>query len=1031
MAVVRLLIWLPFLLPMARSSGAGPELSIQRTLQNAEFPKSYRERVLAGPSGFPARIIYSFEQGPDGLIWLGTEMGLFRFDGIEFRQIREFGGGAVPPGDIRQLLVDSSGWMWLGTPEGLTVVSDEPGPLRGMPQLPRESILSLEEAARGGVWVGAASGLFRIRGGVVDHWGVGEGLGDRQVLAIAEVDDQTVWVGTREGAQKFNPSENSFGPVLVPNLPFQGPDIGDPYESAVGDFHVTSDGEVFGLFGLWPTPSFALHQFVEGVWERVFSEGETLEGHELVADQNNPRRFWITGAASCRLVDLELSFTRKFEPSGLIKSDYIMRLFAPSEDRFIMGVLDEGLHIYHRRLFHLIPMDERFRRGDSIRSIAPGQSDEIVIGADSGIYRLRNGELRAEEVQDQFEKNVIRSVLVAEDGSEWKGGKNGLFRRLPNGTEWHYVELTNRLLGQSVRVLFEDSRGGLWVGTPKGGVVLSASGQMSPFDRDSGLRGEDVRSLAEDARGRKWVATYDGGLQVLTPEGEFVQAYSIEDGLVSDQLESVSVDLYGRVWIGGAAGVSVLTDGVVQNFFGTSVIPSTASMVHADLKGLLWVGFPGGLLSVPSLDLKEWLENPAHKVRSRVFSQFNGLSVGEIRGGFGQPTLFENDEGEVWFAAEKGLVRADPNRMRSAPSWRALVPRFEELIADGRFLYKGGILATELPELSTTGTIGLLEASFTAPTIEEPGSVQLQCWLEGHEPDWLSLETDPSVRFTNLKPGEYQLHVATSYPFTSGLRRVSSLSLVVRPEIHQAMWFQIGCGVLLLTGLTGLYRWRVTFLRRIGRLESQDALHRERERIAADLHDELGGELQRVQILVERVSRSDRPRADRNRKALKRAVEDSQRSMRELMWATSPQTDSWQNLLMHLASMVERVAREAELRFRLHLPEKEMGFPVDVIVRRQVGLIVKEGLTNVVKHAQARSIELGVEKGENLDFIVIALRDDGRGLVGEAAQSDLYGNGLRSMKRRTQAIGGAIEFLSLVTGGVEVRIILPLNQNHD
>ena len=204
-------------------------------------------------------------------------------------------------------------------------------------------------------------------------------------------------------------------------------------------------------------------------------------------------------------------------------------------------------------------------------------------------------------------------------------------------------------------------------------------------------------------------------------------------------------------------------------------------------------------------------------------------------------------------------------------------------------------------------------------------------------------------------------------------------------------------------------------------LEKQQIVEKERTRIAADIHDDLGAGLSTIRFLSEKVKRNSFSEVTKTdaEKIVTNSNELVQK-MNELIWAMNEKNDTLEDLLFYTRSYVAEYAEENNLRFNMNLPEI---IPVVIIsgeVRRNVFLTVKEALHNIVKHAQAKSIAITISINKNL---LIILKDDGIGFI-ENAKGE--GNGLKNMQKRIESVGGSLAITGI--NGVEAKIEVPLFQ---
>jgi signal transduction histidine kinase len=203
----------------------------------------------------------------------------------------------------------------------------------------------------------------------------------------------------------------------------------------------------------------------------------------------------------------------------------------------------------------------------------------------------------------------------------------------------------------------------------------------------------------------------------------------------------------------------------------------------------------------------------------------------------------------------------------------------------------------------------------------------------------------------------------------------------------------------------------------IQRAEQEHALERERARIAQDLHDDLGSSLTRISLLSSllRAEKDNPEQIEINAQKIGQSADQTVRALEEIVWAVRPGSDTLQSLLDYIAHFATELFEGNVTRCRLDLPNEVPSQPLPPDVRHNIFLIVKEALTNVLKHAGASEVQLQAKlTGPTLE---IAISDNGRGFDVNSAVSHGKRNGLENMRRRAEAAGGTLALTSTPGGG--------------
>jgi signal transduction histidine kinase len=247
----------------------------------------------------------------------------------------------------------------------------------------------------------------------------------------------------------------------------------------------------------------------------------------------------------------------------------------------------------------------------------------------------------------------------------------------------------------------------------------------------------------------------------------------------------------------------------------------------------------------------------------------------------------------------------------------------------------------------------------------------------------------------------------------------------VLPHVWQEWWFVVltVLGALAVAG--GVLRVVIKrkMQRRLAQLERERALEQERARIAQDLHDDLGSSLTRISLLsgLAREDKNNATQLEAHVNKISQSAAQTLRALEEIVWAIRPGSDSLQSLLEYIAHFANELFEGDGLRCRLDLPADLPSRPLPPEMRHNIFLVVKEALTNALKHSRAREVHVQAKMAG--DSLEITVHDDGKGFdpVGKSR-----GNGFGNMRRRAQAMGGHVDIKSVSGQGTTVRLLVNL-----
>jgi signal transduction histidine kinase len=249
--------------------------------------------------------------------------------------------------------------------------------------------------------------------------------------------------------------------------------------------------------------------------------------------------------------------------------------------------------------------------------------------------------------------------------------------------------------------------------------------------------------------------------------------------------------------------------------------------------------------------------------------------------------------------------------------------------------------------------------------------------------------------------------------------------LIVLPHFWQARWF-IGLasvGLLVLVAGTVRIVEKRKHQRRLKLLEQERALEHERARIAQDLHDDLGSSLTRISLLSDlaRADKDNPGQVEAHARKISQSAGQTVRALEEIVWALRPGSDSLQSLVEYIAHFANELFEGDSARCRLDLPQDLPARSLPPEVRHNIFLVVKEALTNALKHAHAREVQ--VQAQASARTLTIVVQDDGRGFDEQVlAPTPGKRHGLGNMRRRAEDMGGTLAVNSARGKGTTVRL---------
>ena len=977
--------------------------------------------------------INSIAQTPDGYLWLATEFGLVRFDGVRFVPSGARAGTPVPSRDVLCVLAAHTGTLWVGTLDGLA--RWDKGQLTQYPEFKGQPVLALLEDHEGTVWAGGPRGLCAIREKKVEC-SVIEGppgkelyysYGNRSssVFSLYEDGDRHLWAGTDSGLWLWKPgppNRYESQPIRVQQGLARGP-------------------EGAGLIAITGWNDRVLRQTASQGMREYTIPGirQPFDAQRLLRDRHGA--LWIATVHQ-GLLHVQNEKISRFSQDNGLSNDHIRALFEDHEGTIWVGTAN-GLDRFREGAVSSISSKQGL--SPPVVSVLAARDGAVWFGSYGGLSKWSEGQvtiyrataapitpsaapqkretsgardlvtevtntgLPQNEIDSLFEDPLGRIWLTTHDGAGWF--EHGRFTRaagVPAG---------------SAIAIFADAREGVWISYPTSGLFHVINGSVAesvPWPWSLVGNGPRLSAVVPDRiGGGLWAGFLERGIGYLK-DGQVRTTLGLKDGLGSDTVWNLYLDHESTLWAATAGGLSRLKAGRVATLTTKNGLPCDAVYwVIEDDAFSLWLYTACGLLRVDRAELSAWVSDSKRSVHPIVFDRSDGIKMHAPANGF-SPAVTKSPDGKLWFVQSDGVSVIDPLRLRIN---RIPPPVYiEQIAADGQtYSVTSGLhLPAQVRDLSI---------NYTALSLAAPEKVHFRFKLEGQDPAWREVVNIRRVQYSNLAPGNYRFRVVATNNSGVWNEQGAALDFSIAPAYWQTIWFRAACLAVFLLVMWALYQLRMRQIAQAfnTRLEERVA---ERTRIARDLHDTLlqgfQGLLLRFQTVYELLPQRPTDAKETLASAIDRtaqAITDGRNAVQGLRASTVESND----LAAAITSLGEELAAEAGPHASIGLRVEVEGMPqtLRAIVRDEIYRIAGEALRNAFRHADANEIEVELRYDERQ--LRLRVRDDGKGIdpqfLGTEGRAGHFG--LHGMRERAELMGGKLTVWSAPDSGTEIELSIP------
>jgi ligand-binding sensor domain-containing protein/signal transduction histidine kinase len=956
-----------------------------RALDPNHTLSQYLREQWTTDNDFSGGAIAAITQTADGYLWMGTEKGLVRFDGVNFRLTTSFSEFSGDP--VSGLTTDRDGRLcvifW-----GAGVLCYRDGKFVNLAPILRRTTLevagSWREEDGASLLTDLIDGMLRVRGDNVQVLAAPAVLPPSLVLAMAEARDGKIWLGTAAGLFYFADGRTTSVTGIS--------------DKKINCLLPVGDRE------LWVGTSQGLYRGNGARFRRVDLPPALTTVEVLALLRDHDGNIWVgTTRGLLRINAFGVSFSDEADFGGR----GINALFEDREGNLWVGG-GRGLERIRDSIFVTYTPDAGSAHSkDGGPIYVDSENRTWFAPAGGGLYVMRDG--RAQVFKSSLLQNEVIYSIAGGKNEIWIGTQHSGLKRLEyrNGVIGGkaYTQ-ANGLAENSVFAVYQSQDGVLWAGTLTSGISKFKDGRFVTYTTADGLASNTVSAILETRDGTVWFAT-PNGLSSLS-RGHWT-TYATGDGLPSNSVNCLFEDSSGVLWIGTSRGLAFFKSGRVQvPREAPDSLREEAFGISEDKEGWLWIATSGHVLRVSDQKLS------SGALRSAEICEYGAADgLPNTMGVKRSRSVVADGEGRIWFSLTRGLSVVDPSHTTgtSAPA----LPHVEAIMADNDPI--AGSEVVRIPSSRKRITF-----VYSGLSLAVPERVRFRYSLDGFDRGWSEPTAAREAVYTNLSPGSYRFRVIASNSYRQWNDSEAAISLEVDPAYWQTWWFRGSCVAAFLALLGAFYQLRLRQVARQFNIRLEERVG-ERTRIARDLHDTFLQTIQGSKLVVDDALE---PSTDpiRMRRAMQQlsvwlasAMQEGRAALNSLRTATTQTND--------LAEALRRVTVDGLIPSSMAVTFSVVGDAKEMhpIVRDEIYRIGYEAIRNACVHSGASRLEVELRYARDL---TLRVDDNGTGIDPAIADRAKDGHfGLQGMRERAARIGGKLKLGSSSNSGTEIKLIVP------
>lgn len=962
----------------------------------------------------------------------------------------------LPQSAVISIAVDSIGKLWVGTQDGAAFYNGRNWKTVNVPGHSTSNyIQTIKITKDSAIWFGVLrDGIYRYKDNIWNYWGEKEGLPSNYILCIYEQISKTnksvIWAGTNKGLAKY--SDNKWEIISTQNKNGLAGDI-------VYDIYEDSQGKV------WIATNGGISVYFNDIW-RIVSTPFNLKKKQIYRiKQSSDGSLWFGGDGLVLKVKNDSWQMFNFKGSGT--SNVVNAIYESKKGTIWFGTHSGVYNIEHStnqnnmEFFKFVNIRSNVEKKDEILvwSINETPDGSLWFGTFLGLFRYTEGKWKGVTNYMNMDIGGSNCILERSSGEYWFGTESGLI--IFSKGKW----IIDSHVSGSVSSIFESKDKAVWVSVLFKGVYKYQNSKWTRFTKENGLSENSNWFIYQTSDGAMWFGSDAGVTRYYNNNW---QKISKADGLADNTVLCMLERKDSSLWFGTTAGITIYKNSKHKNL--TSKDGPSGNVVSAIFENYdtnesargIWIATMGGGVSKFNPETGKWKafntntnpklsNNSVYRIEkdnkgrlyfltsnmitrfdftnenqttSQIFSTEDGLPNNE---GISSAS-FVDHKGRIWMGTTEGAAVFDPNFEINDYAPKKII--LENILISN---YPSDKIIKNNVSLSYYQNNLSFEFALLSFFREDETTYSTQ--LIGYDSEPSIWKNDYKKEYTNLPDGSYVFKV-WGKDYTGNISIPVEFSFHISPPWWRRWWFQT---LSLIVILILIFASVKIFIARKEKkqfaiLEKKQLIEKERFRISKDMHDTIGSSLTRIAMLSDRVTNSftsdisfnDEIKTIRNKISnigqISREIIDE---MNEIIWSLSPKYDDLKSLIFYLHHYINRMFEDSNINLNFALPDIIEEIKISPEVRRNIFLIIKEAVNNLVKYSKASFVQITFFLEE--DTLKFQINDNGIGF----SESNEFNKkvthfGLNNMKERAKMIGGILTVESNSGKGTKILFSLKI-----